>query len=480
MANPLIHNTLHIVSGSVFANLLLAASNFIMARFLGAASYGQVALAININVFFLILFEFGICSATTREISNAVARDDREAASGIVSSSLFLMLSLGIIAAALLIILSCLLASRFYGPEIRILLLWSSCWVVLIYLFRCLGAVYDGYQIMVYSALNFFLYEPLRFFAIVIALIVWSSPLSVIVSINIGYAAGSILLVLVFISFCIKNNVRVRLISLKKTLLLVTSGLTLYLPTIGPFITLPLVVMLIGTVLSKTDVALFSVAYSLTSLGYLVFFPVSRAIYPFFVHSYTKNKWEAIRNVYAGLIKIIGFCGIVMLLLYSLAGKLILSFFGKDYTEAYPILMILALATVFEMFRILVNPLLNATDQARLTSKIELLKLVILIVLEIILINFLGITGAGVAVLLVYIIGIAFKFYFIGRSTKMHVRWSLVGYLLAALIIFTITYFGLARYYYFLLVPIGFLFRLLPFREIRSIINLSMGKNTDG
>jgi O-antigen/teichoic acid export membrane protein len=182
-------------------------------------------------------------------------------------------------------------------------------------------------------------------------------------------------------------------------------------------------VLLVGGFAGVTMAGFYRLATQLASAMALVAQMVSRSIFTEMArsrgrhgagtpsHDVYRTLWQSFRLAIAG--------AVVIAALLLFAGKpFLLLMAGRDFLPAYPLLLLLGFATVFEISGVGFAPLLLATDRARLVVYIQVGGVIVLAILLAALLPSHGAQGAAIAVLTAAIV----QFGALGAAVRFAAR----------------------------------------------------------
>lgn len=178
-------------------------------------------------------------------------------------------------------------------------------------------------------------------------------------------------------------------------------------------------IILIGVFLNVADVGIYSVAVTLMLLFDFGLSSVNTVIAPVISDLYSQNKLHKLQyNLKLAAIFIFAYTVCVALAIVF-GGKFLLSMFGAEFIEGYPVLLILMLGRSFSAASGSVGLLMTMTAHERDALRILLISAIVSVALNILLIPRLGILGAGLATSLSTIIWNLLMYINVTRTLKV-------------------------------------------------------------
>jgi len=275
-------------------------------------------------------------------------------------------------------------------------------WMGAMSVVRLLSAVFDGYQKMGYSFAAAMLREPVRMVCVGVVVLLVSGT-------------GAAILALAFSSLVVLglNGVLLRLFQRAHPDCrfrferagygrMLRGSLYFYLPLVGLWVFPELVKVVAGTLDSPETVGQVTVCLRLASLAFVVLGALPRAMLPAF--SEKAHDPTVLRASFLGLLKYAGLVNLAAFAVMASAGPhLVRLIFGSAYPveEVHGVMMLVALGSFFEIYRLVTEPALQATGHARAAGVVEVARLAAFLVLGTLLIpswSRIGVVVAFVAV----------------------------------------------------------------------------------
>jgi stage V sporulation protein B len=474
-----LRNSIYVLLGSVVANLLLFVANLLLARLWGRAGFGRFVLVTNTNLFFILVFDFGVSLAATKFVSESTGEQKHDSLERVIFSSLIFTFLFGLVATVFLFVGSSLLAERLYNEDIGFLLKLSSLWIWMVFLLRLITAFFDGFQRMELALAVTVVTEVLRFASAIVCFLMGWSIVGAVWGWLVAYSLSLVVAALLLLWFFRREGVRWHY-QWGTPRKLLGYGFYLHLPNVGRAIVPIVMNMILGWFATADDVSLYAVCQSLTTLSFLVLMPFSRALFPAASEAFAADNRDLISRIGNISLKYVGLISFVVLCGFSLLSREILWLtYGPEYVEAVGILTILAFAVFLESFRVVADPLLAGTQFARTVTEIEIARSLVAIALGMLLIKHYGTVGAALTILVAYGVNALLKMIQLRKKLAMdaYVAMRFVAPILCLLIWL---YFGFPPWLLVVVVvPLVVLQRLITIKELQIILNLLWGGRKD-
>lgn len=161
------------------------------------------------------------------------------------------------------------------------------------------------------------------------------------------------------------------------------------------FIVLWIDTFMLGVMRSQAEVGIYNVTFKLAAAVTLSYLAVNVVITPSFARPSFREDVGAMRALsHKGSIIGMVFAGPAALVLIVF-GKMLLGYYGREFTVGYGALMVLTAAQVFNAYAGSVSSLLTMTDHQRQLRNIMLLATALKLLLNLLLIPEMGIDGAA-------------------------------------------------------------------------------------
>lgn len=136
-------------------------------------------------------------------------------------------------------------------------------------------------------------------------------------------------------------------------------------------------VILVSLLLSKEDVALFSVSYNISLLIPFFLTAVNNAYSPVISELYSQKKYNELISINKKVIKLIFISTAPIIILVLFFSDIILSLFGDNYTSAKYLLIYLSIAQVINVLVGSTANLLNMTGNEKVLRNINVISIII-------------------------------------------------------------------------------------------------------
>jgi len=411
-------NTAYLAAAVGASSLGLFGIDVLLNRSLGdARAFGLITYVVGLIAIPLYLSDLGLSRALPAVLASALARGDTREANRACGQALLVQVAATAVLAALVLAVSYRLPEvvrlvrglfglgadgvaipSYVAPWCRVLLVWMGAMSVV----RLLSAVFDGYQKMGYSFAAAMLREPVRMVCVGVVVLLVSGT-------------GAAILALAFSSLVVLglNGVLLRLFQRAHPDCrfrferagygrMLRGSLYFYLPLVGLWIFPELVKVVAGTLDSPETVGQVTVCLRLSSLAFVVLGALPRAMLPAF--SEKAHDPTVLRASFLGLLKYAGLVNLAAFVVMASAGPhLVRLIFGSAYPveEVHGVMMLVALGSFFEIYRLVTEPALQATGHARAAGVVEVARLAAFLVLGTLLIppwSRIGVVVAFVAV----------------------------------------------------------------------------------
>lgn len=198
--------------------------------------------------------------------------------------------------------------------------------------------------------------------------------------------------------------------------------------------------IILGFFVVNDLIGVYEIAWNIASLFAIFGFAVSRAVFPE-VSSMASEGHDRISEVvsaslaYAGLFLIPGLVGTIIV------GDVVLTIYGRAYVQGYYVLTILTLARLVNIYLGMFLTTLDALNRPEISFRIQIIFLLANLVLNVVLINAIGWTGAAIATASSASIGLVFGYRGLSNAIKVSLPLREIGrQVVAALIMGIIVY----------------------------------------
>lgn len=437
-------NTFYLVAAIGASSLGLFGIDVLLNRSLGdAAQFGLVTYVVGLIAIPLYLSDLGLSRALPAVLASALARGDTREANRACGQALVLQVAATAVLAALVLAVSYRLPEvvrlvrglfglgadgvaipSYVAPWCRVLLLWMGAMSVV----RLLSAVFDGYQKMGYSFLAAMLREPVRMVCVGVVVLLVSGT-------------GAAILALAFSSLVVLglNGVLFRLFQRAHPGCrfrferagygrMLRGSLYFYLPLVGLWIFPELVKVMAGTLDSPETVGRVTVCLRLSTLAFVVLGALPRAMLPAF--SEKAHDVVVLRASFLGLLKYAGLVNLAAFVVMASAGPyLVRAIFGAAYAvqDIQAVMVLVSLGSFLEIYRLLTEPVLQATGHARATGVVEVVRVAAFVGLAMVLIPRWPLMGVVAAFVVVNFLAWLLRFVYTHRLVVRVPWFAMVG-----------------------------------------------------
>lgn len=189
----------------------------------------------------------------------------------------------------------------------------------------------------------------------------------------------------------------------------------------------------IGYFLDATQVGLYSAAYGLGSLIYLFYAPLNSVLFPAITHQYENNKIPEVKTIVGYTLKFFSALAIPAAFgLLILSRPLLNIMTTQEFTDAHSIIPIVAFGTVLFSASYVFADLLMLFKETKLLSVIFTGSALFNLVLNILLVPWIGIIGAAISTLVTFIIHSFVLGIFSNRRIHFDIDFIFLGKCLAS------------------------------------------------
>ena len=377
----------HIIAGSTLAKIAGFVSVFFLPRFLSKADYGLLTYVDNIRNYVMLFNGLGITQATLRYCAQEGSDEEKK-------GYFITTLKVGIAADVALIVLTTAsyLVVPFPFEGARFQLVLSSCLPVLYFLFTDIQLLLRAtFQNQRYSVYNFTYSFLLMIFQIVFAmgfLLIRDLPLMKVKALMPDRAQ-------------VKQMIRFGIVMLTAS---ATSQVMSYNET-----------FIVGQLLKDEELlAEYRVAANILSISLFLLEALLVFILPYFIQHIRDKKW-----IWENYKKLFAINGVVMTVfhlgLFIFAKLYLYIFAGPEYMGAAPLVRMFLIASWIQaVFRGISGNILAVTGEEKFNLKINIVFVVVHAVIDVAAVKMLGIYGAAIALIVVYLLS--------GLIMNLHLR----------------------------------------------------------
>jgi O-antigen/teichoic acid export membrane protein len=182
--------------------------------------------------------------------------------------------------------------------------------------------------------------------------------------------------------------------------------------------------ILISSLRSLEEVALYQIALPLSDLLLLISGAITIVLLPVVSELWAKNKKETLSHMLGLLTKAL-FILIIPLAMIMIAfpENVISMLFGERYLGAANVLQILSIGAIFLSLNYILGTSLLGIGKPGLNTKIAFIIMLANVILNIIMIPLLGVLGASIALASSNIIGFVILSYFARKYISLNIQW---------------------------------------------------------
>lgn len=192
---------------------------------------------------------------------------------------------------------------------------------------------------------------------------------------------------------------------------LLKTSLPLFYITVATIISANIDGIILGAFVGTKEVGLYAVALRLAMLNSFILVVMNGTVAPKVAALYASDKIQELDLMINRTNILLTVLAALNLLIFIFVGRFILSFWGSEFTVAYPILMILSVAQFINITTGNAGTLLIMCGKEKLHSFVSIVAVILNIVLNVLLIKIYGIYGAAIATGMVVIFENVFKLY---------------------------------------------------------------------
>lgn len=412
-------------SGAVFVFRLLGMALSYLAILLigneyGAEVYGRFSIVQTVLQFAIVIFSFGMDALIVKLTADVRFFEAAKPKNNYLLSGLLFVVTSGIVGAALFYLLRKPLAYGVFKEEALIP------YVALLALFF-LGVLLHNFfseflrgthKFITYGLVKFFL-PPLIFLGLMYYFTAQSWEES---SIFLAYLLGFCLLLLPLVfAIPFKSIWTPKRHSYKQMLKvsfpMMFSAAFLFLSNWTD-------IFMLGAMVEKAEVGIYNIAYKLAIITLLAIHAINTIIAPRISMYYSKGDVKGIKKEVQSATRIITYISLPVVLILIVFGKYLLSWFGPEFVEGYPVLVIVSLGLLFNAMSGSVAQVLNMTNHQKTLRNFTLISVFVNILANYILITTIGYIGAAYASVLSNIILNVLCILYIKKQFKFNTYFS--------------------------------------------------------
>jgi O-antigen/teichoic acid export membrane protein len=386
--------------GSLFGNGLSYLYALFLARSLGAADFGVYALGLAIFNVAILIAPLGFETGALRFISHALGREDQAGAQRTTVQVMTLVLASSVLMALLLALGAHPLAIRVYGqPALAAVLLWVAAGIPLAVFSTVLLDVIRSFQLVRYTVLVKYLWEPCTKFLLA-AVLIWAGWAVA------GVLAGLLVTLAGSVVIALAAARRVTRLDTGRLPALTTRGLRSLFTYCAPLTVSSVLgviaprsdVLILGVWVSAKQVGIYSVASQTAAILALVLAAFTAMSTPMIGHMAARQDLPRLESLYTAVARWTSVCTVPLFCLFALFGSDILAMFGKDFPGGTAPLVILALGQVTYSITGLASTVLLMFGHSATVMRNTVVLCALLIVSNCLLVPRWGMIGAATAV----------------------------------------------------------------------------------
>ena len=419
--------------------------SIIGARLMGKDEYGLVGATIGIISIMALMADMGVPNATTKYISQYLAKKKLSHIRAIVFNTVLLETVLGGLAAILCFVLADPLATKVFGrPELAAFLRFGAPLAFLIPLLAGLNAVFQGYQRQEFFALSTGVSGMIRLISSAILLSISPTVESALLGYLIGAVVASCIfgiIILVSVIPGLGKRTAPRWPELKGMIgysipVMLTAAAVMLFNWVGT--------LFLTAFAAKQEISWFNIAYGMVNIPVALSTSIGTAFFPIVTDLYHRDKHKLLSDAYSRAVK---FTSIIMLpvvlLIVAVGQPLIFVLYGPDFLPAYGPLVILSLWGLIRPIAAISNSVSNGIGKPFLVTKANLICLALSLILcsmlvpagrpyPLNLIPLQGLMGASWAITISFTVGMSLQIYYALDVTSTKLPFGAWGKSLAA------------------------------------------------
>lgn len=465
-SQKIVKNTTYLTSAFVVQKILAFVYFTILARIIGVENVGKYSFALSYTLIWAVFMDLGLSIALVRELSQKLI-DIRD-----YFKSLFLFKVLASFSVYAILFLTIYFAD--YDASSRALLYWAGIVMVVDSFAQLFYAILRSQQLIKYEAVGVILNQFTIMVIGMVSVLFWPDKLYLLL---VAFLAGAIMNNIVSLYGLKKNNLLAWQraeqghLFLWRKLFLFTWPFAL--ATIFTRVYSYLDSVLLKYLVDDRAVGFYSVAYKIPFA--LQFIPIAfgAAIYPAMSALFGKDNDRLRRILNYSLFYLLLLVLPMLTGIWALAPEIIEKFYGLDYLPAISILRVLVLGLFFIFVNYPLTTVISSIGQQKYNTLFIAITLVINVILNLILIPFMGPQGAALAFLASHGSLFLMAFVFIRKKLAFEakkfvfnfIKVGIVSLIMGALVLFLKSYL-----YWVLTIPLGgivYILLLLVFRVIK-------------
>lgn len=409
-------NTFYLLSAYIYQKLISLFYFILLARYLGADSFGKYTFALSFAALFSVLIDFGLFLVLTREIAR-----DRSKSKEYFSN----ILGFNIIAGLSVLILIYIVINALGYPVVTKNLVYFSAIIILLdtialsfyYLFR-------GHLNMKYESLGIILHKTILLFVGIVLIYLKVQVVLMLLPLLIGsffYLGNAIFFLKRKLGFWpiprFNKKILKSLLKISWPFFIAAGFAKLYATSD---------IILLSYMAGDKSVGLYNAAMKLVNAFLLLIAgSLSTALYPSLSYYFIKSKQQLSSLFTKSVFYLMLMTIPLMTGLLILAEPIIVFVYGIEYLSAVIILTLLTLSIPFMFLDFIISALLNACEKQKMNTLIHGIGVFIFIGLNLILIPMFAHLGAAWAVLGGFSVLFILEIYWVKKLVKLDKKYLL-------------------------------------------------------
>ena len=184
--------------------------------------------------------------------------------------------------------------------------------------------------------------------------------------------------------------------------------------------------IMIGNLLSKSDVGIYAIAVKLITMIQIGIAPIRESVYPKMIELYNKNKLEYAQK-YIQITAIMTWLYIIGVSLSFLVLPYAFTFLKPEYNNAFPIYQVLVISAFFMYNAAIRAGHFTLINKGSILMYSQIASVVINLILNLVLIHYIGIYGAAWATVITQGIALLFSNICFGTAGMEVFKWQIRG-----------------------------------------------------
>lgn len=373
---------------------------FVVARYLGADTWGEFSLALSVATFGAILGTAGLDKGM---IKLTAAGETKVQVSDLYRKSIFITVVISMLVSIIFYFSSSWLAASLFGkPGLTVSFKLVSLVILPLSVLMINASTLQGLKkISSYAFINYVAKNLFTLFFLMLFMMLISNSQVVV----LAFIAGIYVITIMSMFWLMHEGVRLVRIQFPdnekagyRTLYnisfpLLIAGLLLFIK--GWIDTI-----MVGIFLTEQDVGIYNIALKLSGLITIIYVAVSNIAAPKFAEAFAENNHLKLDNIVQYSTRIIFYVTLPLIILFVIFPEQILSVFGDEFRRGNIVLILLSVAGFTKIISGSVGYFLNMTDSQVAFLVITSVTALLGIILNYLLIPVYGINGAATATLI--------------------------------------------------------------------------------